>query len=277
MWEGHKPLGVAASGQWQWRGGRRARPCAVSSSACVQGGGAGWAGGPGDINIRGQARPVICPDLEHDVQSESTGAHGLRRSPVRLGGACRHHPQAPTAVLIIRNCPAWRSTAEQGPARPGSSALTSPWEGLSTPAPASPWERPHGQGSPAQITQHNTWPPRDRTASPRSHRQPKTWAAPNRAGPRVYVSACPQLGPAPGPSWCLPWPHLTDPSSCCVRKAWGRETGCGASPSCPSPPRSLDPRRPRQTEGGGLHVGFLSYFVALPMSSTSPLNPHRTL
>lgn len=134
VWEGHRPLGVAASGQWQWRGGRRARPCAVSSRACVQGGGAGWAGGPGDINIRGQARPVICPDLEHDVQSESTGAHGLRRSPVRLGGACRHHPQAPTAVLIIRNCPAWGSTAEQGPARPRSSALMSPWEGLSTQA-----------------------------------------------------------------------------------------------------------------------------------------------
>lgn len=253
MWEGHKPLGVAASGQWQWRGGRRARPCAVSSSACVQGGGAGWAGGPGDINIRGQARPVICPDLEHDVQSESTGAHGLRRSPVRLGGACRHHPQAPTAVLIIRNCPAWRSTAEQGLARPGSSALTSPWEGLSTPAPASTWERPHGQGSPAQITQHNTWPPRDRTASPRSHRQPKTWAAPNRAGPRVYVSACPQLGSRPRSLLvsALAPPHGPQQLLCAEglgpgNRMWG-VTILSLSSQEPGPPQAPTNRRWRTT------------------------------
>lgn len=31
--------------------------------------------GPADINIPGgQARPVICPDLEHDVRSQGTGA-----------------------------------------------------------------------------------------------------------------------------------------------------------------------------------------------------------
>lgn len=132
------PSEVAASGQWQWRGGRRARSCAVSSSACVQGGGVGWAGGPGDINIRGQARPVICPDLEHDVRSESPGAHGLLQSPVWLGGACRHHPRAPTAVLIIRSRPAWGPTAEPGPA----------------PAPRAQHSRPPGRGrrSPACLS-----------------------------------------------------------------------------------------------------------------------------
>lgn len=74
-WEGHRPLGggseraVVVS---RWEEGTAVR---CQQHGCVHGGGAGWAGGPGDINIQGgQARPVICPDLEHDVQGASTGA-----------------------------------------------------------------------------------------------------------------------------------------------------------------------------------------------------------
>lgn len=71
--EGHRPLGggserAAVESRWEGTAERCQR-------GCGHGGGAGWAGGPGDINIQGgQARPVICPDLEHDAQRVSPGA-----------------------------------------------------------------------------------------------------------------------------------------------------------------------------------------------------------
>lgn len=68
--------------------GRVTGPSEAAASAAVRGGGHGAAAvsravsvgegvgrGPADINIPGgQARPVICPDLEHDVRSQGTGA-----------------------------------------------------------------------------------------------------------------------------------------------------------------------------------------------------------
>ena len=77
---GRQRVGVGA--------GRVTGPSEAAASAEVRGGGHGAAAvsravsvgegvgrGPADINIPGgQARPVICPDLEHDVRSQGTGA-----------------------------------------------------------------------------------------------------------------------------------------------------------------------------------------------------------
>lgn len=86
--EGHRPLG----GNSEPGSGGGA---ADSSSACVRGGGEGWAGGPGDINIQGgPARPVMCPDLERDVQSEGTWAQSLAGAQADWA-APPHHPTLP--------------------------------------------------------------------------------------------------------------------------------------------------------------------------------------
>lgn len=68
--EGHRPLGGGSERDGAWR---RARALLLSAELCPWGRGVGR--GPADINIPGgQARPVICPDLEHDVRSQGTGA-----------------------------------------------------------------------------------------------------------------------------------------------------------------------------------------------------------
>lgn len=184
----------------------------LSAELCPWGRGVGR--GPADINIPGgQARPVICPDLEHDVRSQGTSARPAPTvSPTgealgvgaHLGAGWPLSLGAP--VLVERRA---------APALPTPRAWTAVGEH---------WERPPWQAPPPPpLAGHQTTPGPDGRAG----RPPKvrSQARSGRASPATQDAQV----PAPGPH--RPWkPGVSDiPEPRCAQETAGG--GRGPAPS----------------------------------------------
>lgn len=144
------------------------------------------------------------------------------------------------------------------------------------------------RGCPAQVTQPGGMgqPPQGQTTGQRPR-------CAKQAGPRDG-NARPQLGAVPltpDHSWCLPRPHPWTPAAAaceglaggpCSRQAHPRPGPPGprvlgnsmwGSQPCPSPPRSLDPLRPRQTGAEGQTRVYVAFCGTSCVPGTTLSNP----